>query len=129
MSNSKSSFASDLLQVKGIVERATPRTLVLMDEFGKGTLAFDGIALLGACISHYQNLDKEQRPKIFVSTHYTEIFDYHVVDQTKLRFWSMETLIEKKNDDCLEVTFLYKFYPFLWFFFLKFLRILNVFFL
>ena len=42
---------------------ATPRTLCLIDEFGKGTNAQDGISLLYACLQHFLDR-KAECPKV-----------------------------------------------------------------
>jgi DNA mismatch repair protein MSH5 len=41
------------LQVSHILSRATSRSLVLLDEFGKGTLTADGVGLLAALLQHH----------------------------------------------------------------------------
>jgi hypothetical protein len=45
-----SSFSLDLAQVGLMLRHATPRSLLLIDEFGKGTASLDGIALLAATV-------------------------------------------------------------------------------
>ena len=49
----QSAFALDLQQVSKMLTARTPRTLCLIDEFGKGTMPVDGIALLAACVKHF----------------------------------------------------------------------------
>lgn len=53
MSAPQSAFALDLQQVSKMLTAHTPRTLCLIDEFGKGTMPVDGIALLAACVKHF----------------------------------------------------------------------------
>lgn len=48
---------------------STPRTLIVIDEFGKGTADVDGLALLAACIQHFLDRGAEC-PHILVSTHF-----------------------------------------------------------
>lgn len=45
---------------------------IVQDEFGKGTNAQDGIALLYACLQHFLDLGLES-PKVLACTHYTEL--------------------------------------------------------
>lgn len=47
-----SSFFLDLTQVSTMLRHASPRSLLLIDEFGKGTDPLDGAALLGASLEH-----------------------------------------------------------------------------
>ena len=46
VSSSLSTFSSDASQMSYILRHCTERSLCLIDEFGKGTAAFDGIALM-----------------------------------------------------------------------------------
>lgn len=46
-----STFAADLEQVSAMLRHATPRSLLLIDEFGKGTAFSDGAGLLSATLS------------------------------------------------------------------------------
>lgn len=48
---------------------STPNTLIVIDEFGKGTADTDGLALLAACARHF--MDRELNcPHILISTHF-----------------------------------------------------------
>lgn len=47
-----STFTIDLNQVGLMLRASTPRSLLLIDEFGKGTSSVDGVALLAATIRH-----------------------------------------------------------------------------
>ena len=58
-----SAFMIDLRQMATMLGGATPRTLCLIDEFGKGTNAQDGISLLYACLQHFLDR-KAECPKV-----------------------------------------------------------------
>ena len=64
-----SSFCIDLAQLAKMVSAYTPRSLCLVDEFGKGTTPLDGISLLGACVRRFAS----HRTKSFFVLHFTEI--------------------------------------------------------
>ena len=65
----KSSFLLDLTQVATMIRHATPRSLCLLDEFGKGTDPADGAALLGSCLEHLIASDAF----VLATTHFSEL--------------------------------------------------------
>lgn len=77
----QSSFSLDLGQVAKMVRTHTPRTLCLIDEFGKGTTPVDGIALLATTIKHFT---KSKAKAIFV-LHFTEILHPEILDATAMQ--------------------------------------------
>ncbi|KAL1518771.1 hypothetical protein AB1Y20_003055 [Prymnesium parvum] len=109
-----SAFMLDLNQMASMIKSATSRSLCLIDEFGKGTNAQDGIALLYACLRHF--LDKgAECPTTLACTHYTELLDVpHFREQPGLVLWTMEVLLQPKThaDDTLDdVVFLHRATP------------------
>jgi DNA mismatch repair protein MSH5 len=64
----QSAFMSELQQVASMLRHHTRRSLLLIDEFGKGTLAADGLALLCATLSYVAT--SSTPPLALVSTHY-----------------------------------------------------------
>lgn len=68
----QSAFSIDLRQIAFSARMATRRSLILVDEFGKGTRADDGAALLAALIDHFVGRGVEA-PKMTVATHFHEI--------------------------------------------------------
>ena len=67
-----STFAIDLNQVAKAIRTSTESSLVLIDEFGKGTVSHDGAALLASCI---ENLAARQAacPMALFATHFHEL--------------------------------------------------------
>uniref|UniRef100_A0A5S6QAN8 DNA_MISMATCH_REPAIR_2 domain-containing protein n=1 Tax=Trichuris muris TaxID=70415 RepID=A0A5S6QAN8_TRIMR len=63
-----STFAYDLKQMAVAVNSATCRSLVLIDEFGKGTSTEIGLSLLASCLQHWLETE-DQCPHVFVCTH------------------------------------------------------------
>jgi DNA mismatch repair protein MSH5 len=57
------------------VRHASPRSLLLVDEFGKGTASVDGAAVLGACVKHLASKTEGAVPRVAVATHFREIAD------------------------------------------------------
>lgn len=64
----QSAFMCELQQVASLLRHHTRRSLLLIDEFGKGTLAADGLALLCAVLSFVAA--STAPPLALVSTHY-----------------------------------------------------------
>lgn len=74
VSKRESAFAIDLRQAAFAMNFVTRRSLVLIDEFGKGTNSQDGAGLLTALMAHFTHLGAE-RPKVIAATHFHEIFE------------------------------------------------------
>ncbi len=66
----KSSFMVEMVEVAEILREAGPRSLVLLDEIGRGTSTFDGLALAWASIRH---LSEQIRCRTIVATHYHQL--------------------------------------------------------
>lgn len=66
----QSSFQQDLTQMATILRRSTPRTLVLIDEFGKGTAPSSGIAVLTSALRKLSSI----KCKVVCTTHFLEMF-------------------------------------------------------
>ncbi|MEM0128579.1 MAG: DNA mismatch repair protein MutS [Thermoplasmata archaeon] len=63
----KSSFMVEMAEVAEILREATPRSLVLLDEVGRGTSTFDGVAIAWAVLRH---LHDTVRARTILATHY-----------------------------------------------------------
>ena len=100
ISTGLSSFASDLAQMSQAVNKATENSLVLIDEFGKGTSAIDGQSLFLSVISYW--LDSPNSPYIIANTHYTKACK--LLNSPFLKFLTMETITNELD----ELIFLYK---------------------
>ncbi|KAF5608343.1 DNA mismatch repair MSH5 [Fusarium pseudoanthophilum] len=74
MSGGESAFARDMKQAALSMKSSTPRSLVLVDEFGKGTNGDDGAGLLAALLDYYLSLGPEC-PRLLAATHFHEVFE------------------------------------------------------
>ncbi len=70
LASGRSTFMVEMTEAAAILNAATDRSLVLMDEIGRGTSTFDGMALAYSIARHL--LDKNQSYALF-STHYFEL--------------------------------------------------------
>ena len=70
LANAQSTFMLEMTEASAILHGATEQSLVLMDEIGRGTSTYDGLALAGAIASH---LHERCRAFTLFATHYFEL--------------------------------------------------------
>ncbi|MCU0929021.1 MAG: DNA mismatch repair protein MutS, partial [Burkholderiaceae bacterium] len=70
LANAQSTFMLEMTEASAILHAATEQSLVLMDEIGRGTSTFDGLALAGAIATH---LHDRCRAFTLFATHYFEL--------------------------------------------------------
>ena len=91
LARGRSTFMVEMTETAAILHTASPRSLILLDEVGRGTATYDGLAIAWAAIEY---LHARTRAKTLFATHYFELTDlaeqlsgvknYHVsVKETK----------------------------------------------
>ena len=92
LARGRSTFMVEMTETAAILNTATPRSLILLDEIGRGTATYDGLAIAWAAIEY---IHARTRAKTLFATHYhelTELADrlsgvknYHVSVKEKRR--------------------------------------------
>jgi DNA mismatch repair protein MutS len=68
----QSTFMVEMVEVANILNHATPRSLLILDEVGRGTSTYDGLSIAWAVIEHIHNHPDLQAKTLF-ATHYHEL--------------------------------------------------------
>lgn len=100
-----SSFGYEVSVISRMITRATTQSLLVIDEFGRGTLASDGVAVLAATVQTF--LQSSACPVILLATHYTEIIERRLIDLSSVLWLTTSVLV---HDDGT-VTYLYQLQP------------------
>jgi DNA mismatch repair protein MutS len=74
LAGGRSTFMVEMTETSRILEQATFRSLVILDEIGRGTSTYDGLSIAWAVAEHLHNLDQKGVKTLF-ATHYHELTD------------------------------------------------------
>ncbi|KAK2626882.1 hypothetical protein QTJ16_004057 [Diplocarpon rosae] len=112
VSRNQSAFMIDIQQIALALTLATKRTLLVIDEFGKGTSASDGAGLCCGVFDYLLSLGGN-RPKVLGATHFHEIFENGFLkERPELSFGHMEVRVNKHAGAVEDqITYLYNFMP------------------
>jgi len=110
VSRIQSAFMIDLQQISIALNLATRRSLVIIDEFGKGTETHDGAGLAAGVFEHLLQRGTES-PKVLGATHFHEIFETGFLQpRPALGFAHMEVQVDAEASEVEnQITYLYKY--------------------
>ncbi|MGI6030705.1 MAG: DNA mismatch repair protein MutS [Eubacteriales bacterium] len=101
LASGQSTFMVEMNEVASILKNATPQSLVILDEIGRGTSTFDGLAIAQAVLEYTAN-PKKLGCKVMFATHYHELTELEGrVDGVK----NYHVAVHKRGED---ITFLRK---------------------
>lgn len=104
LARGESTFMVEMLEVAHILHNATPRSLVLLDEVGRGTSTLDGVSIARA-VAEYLSHPDGPRPRTMFATHYHELTDLGE------RIGGIENLTIAVREGRGDVVFLHKVMP------------------
>jgi DNA mismatch repair protein MutS len=74
LARGRSTFMVEMQETANILNNATPRSLIVLDEIGRGTSTFDGISIAWA-VAEYLHNHAAVKAKTLFATHYHELTD------------------------------------------------------
>ena len=100
LSAGQSTFMVEMTEVAEILKNATSRSLVVLDEIGRGTSTFDGMSIARAVVEHISDPAKGLGCKTLFATHYHELTD---LEGTISGVKNYNIAVKKRGED---ITFL-----------------------
>ena len=104
LSSGQSTFMVEMTEMADILRHATSRSLLILDEIGRGTSTFDGMAIARAVLEHCAG-EKDLGAKVLFATHYHELT---VIEQELPGVKNYNIAVKKRGE---EVIFLRKIVP------------------
>ncbi len=100
----RSTFMVEMQETANILNNASPRSLIILDEIGRGTSTFDGISIAWA-VAEFLHNNPRAKAKTLFATHYHELTDLAL---TLPGVKNYTVLVSERND---QVAFLRKIVP------------------
>lgn len=103
LARGQSTFLVEMIEVANILNNATDKSLVLLDEVGRGTSTFDGISIAWA-VAEYLHEAQGRRPRTFFATHYHELTELALLFpriknlHIKVKEWNDKIIFLRKID-------------------------------
>ena len=104
LASGQSTFMVEMTEVASILKHATSRSLLILDEIGRGTSTFDGMAIARAVLEHAASV-KRLGAKTLFATHYHEL---SVIETELYNVKNYNIAVKKRGD---QMIFLRKIVP------------------
>ena len=97
LASGQSTFMVEMTEVADILKNATPRSLLILDEIGRGTSTFDGMAIARAVLEYAADR-KRLGAKTLFATHYHELTD---IEQALPGVKNFNIAVKKRQGDMI----------------------------
>ncbi|QQS08105.1 MAG: DNA mismatch repair protein MutS [Phycisphaerales bacterium] len=107
----QSTFMVEMIETANILNHATPRSLVVLDEIGRGTSTLDGLSLAWAIAEHLAGTGDAFGPRTLFATHYHELTDLE--ERLAGRVKNLHVLVREwpPGDPQAQIVFLHRIKP------------------
>jgi DNA mismatch repair protein MutS len=107
----QSTFMVEMVETAQILHHATARSLVILDEVGRGTSTLDGLSLAWAIVEHLAGEEGAQGPRTLFATHYHELTELE--DRMPGRVMNLHVAVREwpAGEDHAEIVFLHRIVP------------------
>lgn len=99
LARGNSTFMVEMNETANILNNSTPRSLVILDEIGRGTSTYDGLSIAWAVIEHLHPTDRPG-PRTLFATHYHELTQ---LAKTQKRLQNFSVAVKEWNDEIVFV--------------------------
>ncbi|HTI13446.1 MAG TPA: DNA mismatch repair protein MutS [Dictyobacter sp.] len=104
LATGQSTFMVEMVETANILHHATPRSLIILDEIGRGTSTYDGLAIARSVVEYLHN-NKRSGARTLFATHYHELVE---VAQVLPRIRCMNVAVSEEHG---QIIFLRKIIP------------------
>jgi DNA mismatch repair protein MutS len=99
LARGNSTFMVEMNETANILNHATDRSLIILDEIGRGTSTYDGLSIAWAVVEHLHR-GEERGPRTLFATHYQELTQ---LDKHLVRLRNFSVAVKEWNDEIVFV--------------------------
>ncbi|PTY04873.1 DNA mismatch repair protein MutS [Opitutaceae bacterium EW11] len=99
LARGNSTFMVEMNETANILNNATDRSLIILDEIGRGTSTYDGLSIAWAVVEHLHR-DPTRGPRTLFATHYQELTQ---LEKHLPRLRNLSVAVKEWNDDIVFV--------------------------